>query len=107
MGTDLSLKPSDSSEKSIGPLKNLALVSGCCSLIISVACIVAIPILFFFMMNLGSSAGDRAYIENLALGGTILLVISPIITVVAGTVGIVMVILWGIEKLKTSPGEGL
>lgn len=101
MGTDLPLKPSDSSEKSMSPLKNLALIFGCGSLIVSVACLIAIPILILFMMTLGTGAGDRAYIENLALGGTILLIISPIITVVAGAVGIVMITLWGIEKLKT------
>ena len=101
MGTDLSIKPSDSSEKPMNPHKTYALVFGCCSLIVSAGCFVTIPMLLLFMMTLGADGGDRTHIETVAFGSTILLVISPIVAVVAGLVGIVLLILWGIEMLKT------
>lgn len=77
MGTDLSLKPSDSSEKTSRSLKNLALLFGCCSLIVSFACVVAIPILFYFTMAMGMGADEALFVENMAYGSFILLVLSP------------------------------
>lgn len=106
MGTDEPFKTVNNSEKSKNSLKNMALVLGCSSLIISFTCLVAIPILFIFTMAMGmgagsSPSGDAETLSNLGIGGGVLLVISPIVAVVAGIVGLVMLIFWFIEKLKT------
>jgi hypothetical protein len=105
MGTDLPLKASNNSEKSKDSLKKTTLIFGCCSLIISLAGFVAIPILFIFTMAMGmgagsSSPGDSQLLGSLAIGGLILLGVSAIVAVVAGIVGVVMLIFWGIKKLK-------
>lgn len=104
MGTDLSIKPSSSSEKSASSLKNLILAFGCGSLIVSAACFVVTLIAFISMLSMAAGDGARghAYVETQARVVTILLVLSPIVAVVAGIIGIILVILWGIEKLIAS-----
>jgi hypothetical protein len=100
MGADLPIKPSDSSEKSSRSLKDLALIFGCSSLILSFGCLVSIPILFYFTMAMGMGADEDPFIGNLANGSMILLVISPIVVVLAGVVGIVMIIFKYIRPMK-------
>lgn len=100
MGTDLSLKPSGGSEKPSGSLKDLALIFGCSSLIFSFGCLVSIPILFYFTMAMGMGADEDPFIGNLAIASMILLGISPILIVLAGVVGIVMIFFKYFKPMK-------
>jgi hypothetical protein len=80
---------------------------GCLSLLVSLACLVSIPVTFLLTMGFGMGTGsgnltpdDLSLFKNLTFGGMFFLGVSILVTAAAGIAGIVLLISWAVRRKR-------